>query len=57
MLQVSWKLFLLLCSGCSAVLLKVACAAVEVQRPPPPHGVPQVCNNNLVFTPQTMQIP
>ena len=35
--------------GCSAVLLELACAAVEAQWPP--ESVPQVCNNNLVFTP------
>ena len=43
---------LLVCLGCSAVLLEIACGAVASQWPPQP--VPPVCNNNLVFTPQTM---
>ena len=39
-------------TGCSAVLLEIACGAVEAQWPP--EDVPQVCSNNLVFTSQTM---
>ena len=45
------ELFAGLCTtvGCSAVLLELACGAVEGQWPP--QGVLQVCNNYPVFTP------